>query len=81
MSKIYKIMSEQNNNPVTIQCVDTDDSTKSWTEVGQTRTRAARDKIRLALIQARKDGEAGDESKVLEAAELRAALKAFDASN
>jgi|TARA_B110000902_G_C14016897_1_gene478763 hypothetical protein len=81
MNKMFKIMSEQNQNPITTQCVDSDDSTKSWTEAGQKRTRAARDKIRLALIQARKDGEAGDESKVLEAAELRAALKAFDASN
>jgi|TARA_R110000796_G_scaffold96281_1_gene201927 hypothetical protein len=80
MSKIFKIMSEQNNNPIITQCVDTDDYNKSWTEAGQKRSRAARDKIRLALIQARKEGEAGDESKVLEAAELRLALKAFDAA-
>jgi len=81
MNDMFKIMSEQNQNETTTQCIDTDDSTKSWTEAGQQRIRTARDKIRLALIQARKDGEAGDESKVLEAAELRAALKAFDASN
>jgi len=81
MNNMFEIMSEQNQNQTTTQCIDTDDSTKSWTDSGQKRIRTARDKIRLALIQARKDGEAGDESKVLEAAELRAALRAFDASN
>jgi hypothetical protein len=79
MGKVFTIMSEQNQNPVTTQCVDTDDSTKSWTEAGQQRTRNARDKIRLALIQARKEGEAGNEAKVLEAADLRLQLVAFDA--
>jgi len=76
MGKVFTIMSEQNQNPVATQCIDTDDSTKSWTEAG---TRNARDKIRLALIQSRKDGEAGNEAKVLEAAELRLQLVAFDA--
>jgi hypothetical protein len=77
MGKIFKIMSEQNNNAVTTQCVD-DDSNKSWTEAGVERTRSARDKIRLALIQARKDGEAGDDKAVTKAIELRAELIAFD---
>jgi len=79
MSKIFKIMSEQNNNPVTTQCVDDDDSSKSWTDAGIARRRSARDKIRLAMIQARKDGEAGNDDAVLKAIELRAELVAFDA--
>jgi ribosomal protein S11 len=78
MSKIFKIMSEQNNNEIITQCVDADDSSKSWTEAGAARTRSARDKIRLALIQARKDGEAGDDEAVTKAIELRAELIAFD---
>jgi hypothetical protein len=77
MSDLFEIMSEKNNN-VTTQYVDTDDSTKSWTAAGVTCARRSRDKIRLALIQARKDGEAGDDKAVTKAIELRAELIAFD---